>query len=412
MVSLLTGVMNGAKNTSASTSTAKDSTTAKKHTLDALPKNAKDFASRNQVLRAELTKATELENLLKQKKDLESDIQENLKKIRAEQPNMNDIYLLDSIVNKCLHDPNLYDSLQFIAFISKTTSFDQSDPEAFIETIKTALNHINEAVAAIQLDILQLGTISTAIKALDKNNQYNFSTELDSLTHNINTLQEIYSPDAERSLLINATGTVANYTMLASCGFSILPKKITQITSDKISISDSLRTPDGSVITGWGPFDVYSYGGKRINVSVGFAVSFGNLNATDYAIIRDSTGKAIGLNSSRENSIGNFSPILLVNWVFKCKGAISPAVSVGLNPDFSSLSNSRLLIGGSISFSQSNDILKRFLLSGGIGMGMTQALNPKYENITDYSTLTNLTETNLTENTFRVGGFFAVSFNL
>lgn len=385
--------------------------TAKKRS--AAPASIKKANADIAKAQAKFDSLTVLNGLHKQKKDQEDEISSKSLDIINEQTTINDAILLDTIVTDAMKDPNIYDANALNQRVSSASSlFNTANPRQTLEDVKSSLKNINSALADIKAAIIQLQQINVQVNAIDKSGKNDFSKELDSLTAITGKLTILYATDNALKLLKGVTGTILNYEKLATSTFELPVRKIGQVLEDVDTVTDNLKLSDNTIFKTIGPYKVFPYGGNRVNVSLGFAATFGNLNATSYSLVRDADSKVTAISSGRQNSIGNFSPILFVHYLFKIKSSISPAISVGLNPDFSGLSNSRLLVGGSLSLSESNSLLKRILITGGLGMGFTDCIKPKYLGITDYSTLNSLSDSDLTEKAFQFGGFFGVSFNL
>jgi hypothetical protein len=335
-------------------------------------------------------------------------INSNVSDIASVQSKINKIIIVDTVINNILTNASIHDKNDFIKFVKESSLLNdpatiKADFDNYIQSIMSDIDRIQTAYGRLQEINNELKTIDTT---------YAFDTYLSTLNEEITKLQTTYlgsnlvamQKNVQSILMKYATGTNQDYTVYGSNVF--------QVKNDVETITDTLRLHDKSIYKVIGPIDIHSYGGARVNFSLGFAATFGNLNATSYYLLRDDSSKITGIGSSRKNSIGNFSPVAMVHYTFKTKGFIYPALSIGFNPDFSSFTSSRLLLGGSITFNESNSVLRRIILSGGLGMGLTDCIKPKYDGITDFSELNNISDNDLTEKAFRFGSFFSASFIL
>lgn len=312
-------------------------------------------------------------------------------------------------------DPNVSSAKELAKIIQDAAGFSFKDAGDINTTFKVSLGSARNFIAQMAGNLETLSDINTEIKKIDPN--ISSDKLIDSLTSAMKKLDDVYyGKQNSDSMRIAVQNIIINYQKVTK-EFS-LGNTTFSMSDDELDISDSLMTSKNALFRKIGPIKFYSYGGTRLDLALGLAITTGNLNPNSYYIIRDSLGKAKGIGSSRKNSIGDFSPILFFHYTIKCPSPLSFAISLGLNPDFSTVGNSKVLVGVSVAFTQSNNILKRLVLSGGIGGGLTDEIQPKYYdtsfvNSSNYAQiLSTLSDKDLTEKTFRIGGFFGVSFNV
>jgi hypothetical protein len=337
---------------------------------------------------------------------------------------LDNVLLTADAIDSALKDVTITNKNDLISRIQSNSLINVTSSNDIKTGFSSALTATSNSIEKIQDHINTLQNINDQIKLLKSD--YAFDKLIDSLSAATQKLSNTYSAANTQPLKKQLIGIIDLYQKAAISDFAIRSNKVYFINDDELDLHDSLLLSDKTLYKSVGPIKFTSYCGTRIDFSLGIATTLGNLNATSYYIIRDTTsgsGKAIGISSSRKNSIGNFSPVAFFHFTIKCASAISPTLSVGLNPDFSTIGNSRLLIGGSIAFTQTNSILQRFVFTGGIGAGLTDVLLTKYNNIKTNNDLahpdpnadallTSLTDSQLTEKALRFGGFFSVSFNL
>ena len=327
---------------------------------------------------------------------------------------------LDRIIDITMKDSSFTSKDIMLIGIKNATdiSFDSNNISKLSELFNKNLKEAREYIGSLKEQFYLLTDINNQIKSIENSsgNQYTFDDLLNTFSSAISDLDNAYIASKNVKDMRNKIMNIRyNYIKICHTEFNVIGKTTFFINDDELDISDSLLTIHKSLYRKISPMKFYSYGGTRIDLALGLAVSFGNLNPTSYYIVRDASGKATDLKNSRVNSIGNFSPMIFIHFTKKWNSSISVALSVGLNPDFSTIGNSKLLLGFSLACTQTNNIAQRLVFTAGIGGGLTNVLLPKYGSINstnaDYL-LSSKSETELTEKALRFGPFFAVSFNL
>jgi len=367
-----------------------------------------------QVDSAQQKKQDDLQKLIGEKKYLLRKIAKSQQEISGAAIVIRNITGLGAVIQNAMKDANIHDSAAFINRINNNRRYAITSTTNIVADFNTQLQNIKSGITSIELDIKQLTDISRKIKAISADNA--FDDQLAELTDAVKQLDNVYNDSTNNDVLTQKVNTIDSlYSAVSSISFTIPGRTTFFINDDELVLSDSLLLPNGALYRKINNYRFVSYRGTRIDYAIGLAVTTGNVNASSYFINRDKDGKATGLGESRKNSIGNFSPIAFVHFTIKSASVLSPAISIGLNPDFSTVGNSKLLIGFSGAFTESKSFLKRFVLSAGIATGLTDVLKAKYYGITTDNAdqlLSSLSDGDLTEKSLRFGGFFGVSFNL
>lgn len=353
-----------------------------------------------------------IDTLLIEKNKLINSVILQTNQISLHQSNINTLMILDTIITDAMKDPSLHSSTDFTNRIVSVSTLGINNVSEISANFNSNITAIDSLLLSLQTSLLQLKEINTQIKKTHtKDSSYAFDGYIETLNVNINKLQAAYTGDNRMSIQKKITGIIMNYQKAATAEYAVYSDKIFQIKDEIETFQDTVKLSNSKVYKIIGPIDIHSYGGTRIDFSLGFATTFGQINGTDYYLIKDSKDSVTGIGNSRKNRKLDLSPIAFMNFVFKLKGPLSLAASLGLNPDFSSLTNSKLLLGFSLVCMQTNSVLKRFLLTGGIGVGLTDVLKARFENIPN-SQLKSLTDGDLTTKSLKAGCFIALSFNI
>ena len=321
---------------------------------------------------------------------------------------IDDVLNLDTFIVYLMNDPSIYAKKMMLDAMQKLAPIQIVDSKDIYHHFKKGLDSIAKNTAEIDISLTLLREINTELLDLDK--AYGFAANIDTLQKLNNQVKAIYSGKNLERLKEKVFSIQINYQRISDAEFIINGNRISTISGDVLKLGDTLKIASGAVYKIIEPVTIRSYGGSRINFSAGFAGTFGPINGKDYFLLRNNDS-IIGLDSSSQLKRIALNPVALVHLTFKIRSILEPGISIGLNPDFSNLSGSKMLLGASCGFSATNDLLRRIVLAGGVGVGYSDQLKPKYLSITDFSDLGSLSDDDLTEKALDYGWFVSLTFN-
>lgn len=282
-------------------------------------------------------------------------------------------------------------------------------------------NNIPDKFRSNQQNIYtRLSNISSAVTELkglsDKATQKEIEQITDSVEKKVTALNNIYTGNNVAILLKNTSIIQANLDKALNADFNLPATNIHTANGDFIEISDQLKDNNDKLVFSIAPHTIRTYGGSRVDFSIGLTANIGG-NGWEYSLRKDSgapsqdTSKVV-LYESRKNKFIQFNPGVFIHWYSPTWRKVQWMLTTGLAPDFSTLANSRLFIGTSLGFPSSNELSKRLVLSVGASIGYADVLKTKYRGWENYQRFSDLDDNELTEKSLRLGGFFAVSYNL
>lgn len=375
-----------------------------------------------------------LMRLSEQKEDQKNEINRLIDKIKDQQSTIDALGLLDSTISGIIRDILISDKKQMVQRIAAITNdlklSGTIDPEFLMHNIykefNRALDSINNLFDEIDKRLESLSSINAHMKGvLQKINiedLYSFDDYLAALNNDIKNLYALYSDNNLLKMKNILVSIQYKWDNINNAIFRVCDKEIYVLRSDFIDISDTLLGVDNKTVCKIiNPIRIKSTGGRRIDYSIGLALTFNmgfigktdaGINGSDYYLIRNDSNKVIGIGNNPHNKKYNFNPVAFVHYRWQGASPINFALSFGVNPDFNNLTSSKLMAGISLAGVATNNILRRIVLTSGFVAGYADCLKAKYADIKNYSTLNNLSDSDLTEKAIRLGGFFAISFNL
>lgn len=209
-----------------------------------------------------------------------------------------------------------------------------------------------------------------------------------------------------------------DFNQLINTPYEIGPGSIGTASGDFLQVSDTLTDNKGNIALSITPKSFPTYGGTRVDFSLGIGVSIGG-NGYQYSLRKNPTNAktgpdtaVVGISSSNKNKLFQFVPVVCVHWYKTSKSRLQWMLTGGLAPDLSTVANTRVFIGTGLGLPSSNDHGKRIVLNAGISFGYADVLKEKYRGWGDYARFSSVDDTDLTEKAIRIGGFFAITYNL
>lgn len=368
-----------------------------------------------------LTKALSAEekNFVEEYKKHEDIINNTFREIEQKIMEVNGILELDSVLKVNMANPVLTDRNQIstnilnyaqqygLDSINKLTSFVKKNMKAIYEGATT----VNKSVTYLER------FLEGTKKGISEKQRNVYIEKLTGFKKTADDLIKIYTPNSK----IGATASAlqANITMVLSTPFSLQPKKIGAARGDYFEFSDELKDKKGNLIVKIDPpFRIKTYGGTRVDFSVGIGVNIWG-NGADYQFRKNPTDAQTGpdtakvvLVENKSNKVIKFSPIIGIHWYKTTWHAVQTMLTIGVSPDFSTLAESRLSVGGGLGFTSSTDLLRRIVINGGISVGYADKLKSEYQNWESYNRFANVDIANMTTKVPQVGAFIAVTFNV
>lgn len=352
------------------------------------------------------------------KKELLDDINSAFKDIEQQIISINAVMNMDTLLKVAMNDPANNSVVKMKAAVFAPVSvYRINTPEDIASITKSGVQSINNHLQDISRKAASLELLSDALPkdaaAVEKKRT---AALVDSINKKVTALGKVYS-GANASILQGNAGSLSqNATRLMNADYNIPTTKVATAKGDFIEISDSLKDHRGKPVLIIEPFRIKTYGGSRVDFSIGLAVNIGG-NGADYNLRKNPENVKLGPDTAKvtlykSNKVLAFSPVIHVHWYRTTKGAVQWMLTTGLAPDFSTFANSRLFVGTSLGFPASNDLAKRLLFSIGASAGYADVLKNKYRSWNDYARFGSIEDADLTTKSVRIGGFFSVSYNL
>ncbi len=354
------------------------------------------------------TKRADVTPMLLSKDQLLKSMRQDLYKIQQSILAINAIMTIDTLIKIAKNDPGNYSSEIMEAAVLK--------PVAAYDITK---DNIPEKFKLYQANIYKgLENISAALMKLKELNDKLLQPLIDSVEKKTAALNNVYTGANANILLKNISIIQYNLHQVITANYNLLPKNIGTVKGDFAEISDELKDNTGKVAFAIAPHSIRTHGGARVDFSVGLAANIGG-NGSEFSLRKNPTDAKTGedtahvtLYKSNKNKLIQFNPVVFVHWYKTTPCNLQWMLTTGLAPDFSTLANSRLFIGTSLGFPSSNELSRRLVLSIGASVGYADVLKNKYRDWKNYQRFSDLDESDLTEKSLRIGGFFAVSYNL
>lgn len=374
-------------------------------------------------LAAAIKEQTDLGNYLDGKATKLSDIEKEFNYIYQDVLSINSIMSMDKDITTAADDPTLNSQglLEGTIFIQGGTTGIYA-PVDFTPTLTASVSNISISLSTITILITGLKNNFT-ISNLNAEQRNEEGPKLDELIAELKkraTLVEAtYSGQNLKTLQDNAADMGRRSLKLLSQDFIIAPTVVGNADGDYIEISDKLTDNAGRQIFEIKPFKIKTYGGSRVDFSIGLSVNIGGHGKYKYDLRKNPTNATTGtavdsviLLSDDQDRLFKFSPTIFVHWYATTKLKLQWMFTTGLTPDFTEVSNSRLSVGTSIGFPSSNNLTRRLVMSAGISFGYADVLKTKYKGLVDYRSFGELAATDLTEKALKAGAFFSISYNL
>lgn len=337
-----------------------------------------------------------------------NDAQEHIRTIR-------NIMDLDTVIRAAMKNTANITSTKMQEQIAQAMNSEVAQANNLTDLFHENAAQILGIVASLLADADELDRINTLLKAID--DTYDDAEQIKEFKEQATNFYKAYTGDNFNTMSRNVVIISSNYYQATHAYFDLM--KSATMDSDELVFSDEVKDSEGKVIYSIPKTKIFSYGGYRINTSIGIAATFGEINGSTYDLSKNptqseapaDTGKIV-LRESRDNRTIMFSPVVFFHWYPRLNSFVYPKLSLGLAPDFTSLANTKLFIGTGFCFAPSSGIAQRIGVDFGIAAGYTDVLKTKYKGYDNYAVFPGLTTDELTEKAIRVGGYFALSFNL
>ena len=297
-----------------------------------------------------------------------------------------------------------------------------STPAGFTATLTNTVADVNGSIAAINgyLNTLRNDFTNSKLSDVEKKEE---GPKLDNLIgelqKRVSAIEAAYSGQNLKTLQDNAADMGRRSLKLLTQDFTIAPTIVGSADGDYVEINDKLNDNNGRQIFELKSIKVHTYGGSRVDFSIGLSLNIGGQGKYKYDLRKNPTNATSGtavdsviLLSDKDDHLFKFSPTLFVHWYRTTKCNLQWMVTTGLTPDFTEVSNSRLSIGTSVGFPSTNILTRRIVLSTGASIGYADVLKTKYKDLVDYRSFGTLAAKDLTEKALKFGAFFSVSYNL
>lgn len=292
-------------------------------------------------------------------------------------------------------------------------------------TFEEAISSINDYTATLENQLINLEAINQQLLRQDASAA--FTNKLKDARTIVSTLAEKYDPLGENygKLYNNMMAIISNLDLVSRSSFTINSPEIAVANTDILILKAELKDSKGNDVLKVEPLTFRTYGGWRINTSVGVAATFGAINGSEFNLKKNpsgatdvaDTGKVI-LEETRKNKGGAFNPVFFVHVYPTLNSFIYwRSVTIGFGPDFSDLNKSKLYIGTGIAFSRSNhntleNVISRIGFDCGLTLGYADVLKEKYKGYADYAQFQNLDPKDFIDKALKPGFFASISINI
>jgi|GEM_PF-4391746 len=268
------------------------------------------------------------------------------------------------------------------------------------------VNKIHKQLADVQIKLSHLEDVHENLNNLLGGS--GFDRALSAIKIDIDKIKTAYTGTNLEKLAAIITGITNNYQNTVGAEYIVYGDSVLCARGDYLQIKDIGMGID------FRPIKIK--GGSRIDFSVGVALSMGDITGWNYSLskVNDSTTYLI---TDKENRTVVPSPVVMMHWyATSCRHA-SLMLSLGVSPDIATLSDTRFFLGASLATFSSNNVMRRFIFSAGIACGAADVLKAKYRNKdrepdNNFHSFGNVSDNDLTEKSYRVGGFVSFTWNL
>ncbi|MBC9930277.1 hypothetical protein [Chitinophaga qingshengii] len=346
-------------------------------------------------------------------------INKTFKEIEQKIMVVNGILELDSVLKVNMANPMLTNKEQISAnILNHAQQYGLDSINKLTSFVKENVKEIYKGASTVNNEVSYLERfLEDTRKGISEKQRKDYTEKLAGFKKTADDLVKIYTPNSK--IGASASALQANITMVLSLPFSLQPKKIGAARGDYFEFSDELKDKKGNLIVKIDPpFRIKTYGGTRVDFSVGIGVNIWG-NGADYQFRKNPTDAQTGpdtakviLAENKSNKALKFSPIIGIHWYKTTRHAVQTMLTIGVSPDFSTLAESRLSVGGGLGFTSSTDLLRRIVINGGISVGYADKLKSEYQNWESYNRFANVDIANMTTKVPQVGAFIAVTFNV
>jgi hypothetical protein len=175
-----------------------------------------------------------------------------------------------------------------------------------------------------------------------------------------------------------------------------------QLKDDEVTLTPKLSSPDGKTVYEFKPVTIKTHGGFKVNFSTGFFLNF--IGDDNYDIVKDSSGKNIGVVSTAKNKITQALGGMIHAYPRWIKGP-QPALSAGIS--LAQNGNMGFYGGASLMFLEKN----RLVVSTGYAFNKIKKLNTS--NVNQNNLFITQSDTQIRYNdVYRGSWFIGITYNL
>ncbi|MFN7586411.1 MAG: hypothetical protein ACK5RI_10910 [Bacteroidota bacterium] len=175
-----------------------------------------------------------------------------------------------------------------------------------------------------------------------------------------------------------------------------------QLKDDEVTFTPKLSSPDGKTVYEFKPVTIKTHGGFKVNFSTGFFLNF--IGDDNYDILKDSSGKNIGVVSTAKNKITQALGGMIHAYPRWIKGP-QPALSAGIS--LAQNGNMGFYGGASVMFLEKN----RLVVSTGYAFNKIKQLNTS--NVNQNNLFITQSDTQIRYNdVYRGSWFIGITYNL
>lgn len=344
-------------------------------------------------------------SLLQQKIEGLNRIEILLADIQREIITIQHLMSLDTIIKAAMKEPYNRSAIAMAQDIASRSGFTASEPSELRSAFHSSIQNIYLKTSDINVVLASLDMVNAELR---KDTAQKFDTVIAVIRKNVTDIRNAYTGSNCRVLNDNMDLIINNYVRAVRSEYTV--------TADTILVADGdyVRIQDPAM--GISNLKIRTYGGIRIDFSAGIAFTGGDINGWGYTLnkVNDSTTYLI---TDRENRHISTGLAAMMHLYRTRKTHTAWMLSFGAAPDFSELASSRFFLGGSFAAFSTNNVDRRFILSVGLACGGAEVLKPKYREksrATDnnFHSFGNISESDLTERSFRLGAFIALTYNL
>jgi hypothetical protein len=332
---------------------------------------------------------------------------------------INELLSLDETLLLAKNDASI---LSWSAFKERVCLTVDSDIAKAISA-HTLFDYFETRLKLIKADIgkLKAELDKTDLQALNRADpESDLGDQLGEMKKLVADLNTTYTGTNAANMQKKATAIIYNLSAVENAPFEIITESFAA-NSDIITFSDQLKDGNGNVVRTIGETQMYTYGGHRLNTSIGLAATFGEINGYEYNFKKNPTGSSdpadtgfVCLEESSKNRHGAFNPVIFIHYYPTQKSFCYWRMTAGVGPDFTDLNKTKVYLGGGISFTPSTNVgaLSRLGFDVGVAAGYADVLKEKYAGYCNYAQFANVDSKDLVDRALKFGFFAAISFNL